>query len=210
MIKLNVIDSVPSLAVVWQPGTEGVNAIANLIFGRVNFSAKFPMTFPRSEGQIPVYYNSYRTGRPWESSYGSWYQDMSKPPLFLFGFGLSYTKFEMGKPSVSSKTMKSGDKIEVFAEVQNVGNTDGEVILQLYICDEYSSLVRPIKELKGFQKIFLKKGEKKKVSFTVTEETLKFWSANGRFEVEDGSFILWISESSDVKDGVKLFYGKNN
>ena len=168
------------------------------------------MTFPSSEGQIPIYYNSYKTGRPWETPYGSWYQDMPNAPLYPFGFGLSYTKFEISKPVLNSTQMKTGGTAEVSVEVKNVGCVGGEIVLQLYIRDEYASLVRPVKELKGFRKIFLKANETQNVSFTITEDTLKFWSANGKFEAEDGSFIVWVSDSSDVKaeNGIKLKYKK--
>ena len=202
LVLTDIIDDIPALAVVWQPGTEGGNAIANLLFGEVNFSGKLPMTFPRSEGQIPVYYNSYRTGRPWESSYGTWYQDMPRAPLFPFGYGLSYTSFSVSKPEISSTVLNAGESITVSVDVINMGEREGEDVIQLYICDDYASLVRPIKELKGYEKISLKPGECKKVSFTITEETLKFWSANGKFEAEEGSFTVWVSDSSDLNEGI--------
>lgn len=210
LVLTDTIEDIPALIVAWQPGTEGGNAIANLLFGKVNFGAKLPMTFPRSEGQIPVYYNSYRTGRPWETPYGSWYQDMPNAPLYPFGFGLSYTEFEISKPVLDSTEMKKGETAKVSVEVKNAGRVGGETVLQLYIRDEYASLVRPVKELKGFRKIFLKPNETKNVSFTITEDTLKFWSANGKFEVEEGSFIVWVSDSSNLKteNGVKLIYKK--
>lgn len=204
LVLTEILDDIPALAVAWQPGTEGGNAIANLLFGEVNFSGKLPMTFPRSEGQIPIYYNSYRTGRPWESAYGSWYQDMPNAPLYPFGYGLSYTTFDISKPEMSTAMLKTGETLTVFVDVQNTGHREGETVIQLYICDDYASLVRPVKELKGYQKISLKPSEVKKVSFTITEQALRFWTANGKFSSESGVFTAWVSDSSDVKDGVKF------
>ena len=183
-------------------------AIANLLFGRVNFSAKLPMSFPRSEGQIPVYYNSYRTGRPWESSYGTWYQDMPRAPLFPFGYGLSYTTFDISKPEISSETLRSGESISVSVNVVNTGDREGETVIQLYICDDFASLVRPVKELKAYEKISLKPKESKRVSFTVNEEMLKFWTENRRFEAEEGSFSVWVSDSSNVEGDTKFNFVK--
>ena len=204
LVLTDIIDDIPALAVAWQPGTEGGNAIANLLFGEVNFSGKLPMTFPRSEGQIPIYYNSYRTGRPFESPYGSWYQDMPNAPLYPFGYGLSYTSFEISSPEISAGTMKTGETLTVSVDVKNMGNREGETVIQLYICDDYASLVRPVKELKAYQKISLKPNECRKVSFIITEEMLKFWTANGKIEAENGSFTVWISNSSLVSDDVKF------
>ena len=208
LVLTDIIDDIPALAVAWQPGTEGGNAIANLLFGNANFSGKLPMTFPRSEGQIPIYYNSYRTGRPWEAPYGSWYQDMPNAPLYPFGYGLSYTAFDISTPEISAKEMRYGESIEVSVEVRNTGDREGETTMQMYICDDYASLVRPVKELKGYQKVSLKSNESKKVVFTITEEMLKFWTAKGKFEAEEGSFTVWISDSSNVKDGAKFILRK--
>ena len=205
LVLTDCIDDMPALAVAWQPGTEGGNAIANLLFGEVNFCGKLPMTFPRSEGQIPIYYNSYRTGRPWEAPYGSWYQDMPNAPLYPFGYGLSYTTFSLSGPTLSSTQMRSGETIEVSATVKNTGKRAGETTVQLYICDEYASLARPIKELKGFRKVFLEPQESKTVVFEVTEDTLRFWSEKGRFEAENGAFTLWVAESSDGKKAIRFF-----
>ncbi len=204
LVLTDIIDDIPALAVAWQPGTEGGNALANLVFGKVDFSGKLPMSFPRSEGQLPISYNIYRTGRPYEGAYGSWYQDMTNAPLYLFGYGLSYTHFEVGAPEISATEMKRGETLTVSVQVKNTGKTTGETVVQLYICDDFASLVRPIKELKAFKKLALKAGEEQKVEFSITEETLKFWSANGKFEAESGSFTVWIGDSSQVKDGIKF------
>lgn len=208
LVLSDIIDAIPALTVAWQPGTEGGNAIANLLFGEVNFSGKLPMTFPRSEGQIPIYYNSYRTGRPFEAPYGSWYQDMPNAPLYPFGYGLSYTSFIISNPEISSETMKMGECLTVFVDVKNTGDRAGETVVQLYICDDYASLVRPIKELKGYQKIYLQSNEQKRVSFEITEEMLRFWTANGNLEVEEGSFTVWVCDNSNVNNGIRFVYTK--
>ena len=205
LVLTDIIDDIPALVVAWQPGTEGGNALANLLCGKVNFGGKLPMTFPRSEGQIPIYYNSYRTGRPWESPYGSWYQDMPNAPLFPFGYGLSYTDFEVSSPQISATEMRVGETLEISVSVQNKGDRDGEEVLQLYICDEHASLVRPVKELKSYQKVNLKAGETKKVSFVIDGETLKFWTENKKFEVEEGWFTVWISNDGNMTNGVRFY-----
>lgn len=204
LVLTDIIDDMPACMVAWQPGTEGGNAIANLIFGEVNFSGKLPMSFPRSEGQLPISYNIYRTGRPWQGPYSSWYQDMPTTPLYPFGYGLSYTDFEISMPTLDRTEMHSGETLEVRVTVKNIGARAGETVVQLYVCDDYASLVRPVKEMKAYKKIALAAKESKVVSFTITEETLQFWSKNNKFESEKGSFTVWVSDSSDVKDGVKF------
>ena len=182
--------------------------MASLLFGEVNFSGKLPMTFPRSEGQIPIYYNCLRTGRPkpeeFFAGYCSWYLDMPNAPLFPFGYGLSYIEFALSSVRADKTEMKMGESITVSVVVENTGKRMGDIVIQLYICDEFASLVRPAKELKGFQKLTLQPGEKRQAAFEITEEMLKFWTAYNRFEAESGSFIAWISDSSRVKDGVRF------
>lgn len=204
LVLADIIDDIPACVVAWQPGTEGGNAIANLLFGEVNFSGKLPMSFPRSEGQLPMSYNVCRTGRPWEGPYESWYQDMPKTPLFPFGYGLSYTRFEISEIKIDKTELKRNETLSVTAEVKNIGEVVGEETVQLYICDDYASLVRPVKELKAFKKVTLKPNESKTVSFEITEDTLKFWSANGKFEAENGSFTVWVENSSNVGNGLKF------
>lgn len=204
LVLTDIIDDVSALVVAWQPGTEGGNALAKLLFGKINFSGKLPMTFPRSEGQIPISYNSYRTNRPWEGQWGSWYQDMPKTPLYPFGYGLSYTLFEISDPILDKVEMHRGESIKACVMVKNIGERGGATVLQLYICDEYASIVRPIKELKAFRKVFLDPQEEKEISIEITEEMLKFWTADGNFDVESGDFVVWISDSSDIKNGVRF------
>lgn len=213
LVLTDCIDNMPALMNTWLPGTEGGNAIAELLFGDKNFGGKLPMTFPRSEGQLPISYNIFRTGRPllngnWKKGFVSCYFDMPNDPLFPFGYGLSYTDFEISAPEISRAEMSSGEELTVSVSVKNVGERDGEEVLQLYICDEYASLVRPIRELKGFKKISLKPNEKCKVSFTITEDMLKFWSANDRFEAESGWFTVWISNTSTETKSVRFVFNK--
>ena len=209
LVLADCIEDMSALMTTWLPSTEGGNAVAQLLFGDKNFSGKLPMTFPRSEGQLPISYNAYRTGRPllnddWARGFSSCYFDMPNTPLFPFGYGLSYTDFEISAPILKKTQMKRGESLEVCVNVKNVGRRTGETVLQLYICDEYASLVRPVKELKGFKKIELSPNEERTVSFEITEDMLKFWSANGKFEAEDGSFKVWISDSSITGENKKF------
>lgn len=121
-----------------------------------------------------------------------------------FGYGLSYTSFTVSKPEISSVELRKGETLDVSVEVQNTGDREGETVVQLYICDETASLVRPVKELKGCKKVHLKPKESKKVSFSISEETLRFWTENGKFETEEGWFTVWVSDSSDIQDGVRF------
>ena len=214
LVLTDCIEDMPALVNAWLPSTECGNAITELLLGHENFSGKLPMTFPRSEGQLPISYNVFRTGRPLlddnrTKGFISCYFDMPNTPLFPFGYGLSYTQFKISLPKLSKETMKNGETIEVQVNVTNIGEKEGETVLQLYICDEYASLVRPIKELKGFKKISLKSHEKRDFSFTITEEMLKFWSANEKFEAESGSFTVWVSDSSITNQGVKFIFTKS-
>ena len=134
---------------------------------------------------------------------------MPNTPLFPFGYGLSYTDFEISAPEISGTEIKSGETLEVSVTVKNVGNREGETVLQLYLGDEFASLVRPVRELKGFKKIFLLPGEAEKVSFTISEKTLEFWSENNRFEAEDGWFTAWVSDISTSKECVRFFYNSS-
>jgi beta-glucosidase len=161
------------------------------------------MTFPRSVGQCPIYYNHYKTGRPkpddaqLESKYISAYIDERNTPLYPFGYGLSYTKFEISDLKVSKNQICKGESITASVKVANVGERAGEEVVQLYIYDKFASVVRPVKELKGFKKIKLEAGESKVVSFEINESTLSFYNAQGKFVAELGEFDLMIGNSSD-------------
>lgn len=187
----------------WMPGTEGGSAVANILYGAVCPSAKTTITFPRATGQCPIFYNYFNTGRPKKiddiahSHYNSSYKDTLNAPLYPFGYGLSYTKFEISDLQLSADVLKSGETMKASVLVENTGDYDGEEVLQLYIRDYFASMVRPVKELKGYQKVFLKAGDKTRVEFEVTEETLKFFDCNGNFTAEEGTFALMIGNSSD-------------
>jgi len=198
-------DNVPAILYTWWLGTEAGDAIADVLFGDYNPSAKLPISFPRTEGQIPVYYNHYNTGRPATSDsdrfYRSAYIDLSIYPKFPFGFGLSYTNFSYGDIQLSSSTMKTDQPIKATVNVTNSGNYDGEETVQLYIQDLFGSVVRPVKELKGFQKIFLKKGESRQVSFTIDVDKLKFYNDELKYIYEPGDFKVYIgTNSQEVKE----------
>jgi beta-glucosidase len=203
-------DNIPAILYTWWLGTEAGNAMADVLFGDYNPSAKLPITFPRSEGQIPIYYNYFNTGRPAKDdndlNYVSAYIDLPNNPKFPFGYGLSYTQFEYSNITLNKSSVKPNEKLEVNAIVRNIGNYDGEETVQLYIRDMVGSVVRPVKELKGFQKIWLKKGESKTVKFIITANDLKFYNDNLQWIYEPGDFKVFIgSNSRDVKEaGFKL------
>ena len=190
---------------VWFGGTEAGNAVADVLFGNYNPSGKLTTSFPRNVGQIPIYYNHKNTGRPFNgetfSKFKSNYLDIPNEPLFPFGYGLSYTTFSYGDLSISKSQISASDKLEAKITVTNTGNYDGEETVQLYIQDLVGSVTRPVKELKGFQKIFLKKGESKEVSFMITTNDLKFYNKDLKYVFEPGEFKVYVgSNSRDVKE----------
>ncbi|MBD9598651.1 beta-glucosidase [Pseudomonas sp. 478] len=187
----------------WFTGTEGGNAIADVLFGDYNPSGKLPITFPRSVGQIPTYYNHLSIGRPFTpgkpGNYTSQYFDDTTGPLFPFGFGLSYTDFSLSDMALSSTTLNKTGKLDASVMVKNTGKRDGETVVQLYIQDVTGSMIRPLKELKNFQKITLKAGEQKVVHFTITEDDLKFYNTQLKYAAEPGKFNVEIGlDSQDV------------
>lgn len=193
---------------IWFGGTETGNAVADVLFGAYNPSGKLSMTFPKNVGQIPVYYSHKNTGRPFNhepfAKFKSNYLDVENEPLYPFGFGLSYTTFSYSDLTLSSNSMHTTDKITATITVTNTGNYDGEETVQLYIRDLVGSVTRPVKELKSFQKIWLKKGESKTVSFTITNEDLKFYNAQLKWVSEPGEFVVMVGgDSYHVKQ--KLF-----
>lgn len=198
-------EHVPAILYTWWLGTRGADAIADVLFGDYNPSGKLPISFPRTEGQIPIYYNHYNTGRPAandsDMNYVSAYIDLRNSPQYAFGHGLSYTRFEYSDIQLSKKTIRPGDKLEASITLRNAGNYDGTEIVQLYIRDLTGAVVRPVKELKGFQKVWLKKGESKEIKFTVTVDDLRFYNDKLEYIYEPGDFRLFIgSSSSDVKE----------
>ena len=190
----------------WWPGTRGGDAIALTLFGNNNPSGKLPITFPRNVGQIPIYYNHKNTGRPYlgvsdpEQKYKSRYTDSDISPLFPFGFGLSYTTFTYSDLKLSADKINKKETLKIEVEITNTGNFDGSEVAQLYIKDLVGSVTRPVKELKGFEKIFLKKGEKKVVSFQITSDDLKFFDKNMNFNSEAGTFEIFIGGNSDTQN----------
>jgi beta-glucosidase len=188
----------------WWLGTQAGNALADVLYGDYNPSGKLPMTFPRHEGQIPIYYNYKNTGRPFvpDIKWNSKYIDMPNTPLFPFGFGLSYTTFSYGQPKTTKSIYNSKDNIVVTVDIQNTGNYNGEEVVQLYIRDLVSSITRPVKELKGFQKVFLKKGEKKTITFSLTQNELSFYNQHMEWVTEPGDFEIFIGGNSDTQNKV--------
>ena len=193
-------ENIPTIVYTWWLGTEAGNSIADVLFGKINPGGKLPMTFPRTEGQIPIYYNHYNTGRPAKNNtdrnYVSAYIDLDNDPAYPFGFGLSYTTFQYSDVNVSATQLKGDQTLTASVTLTNSGNYDGEEVVQLYIRDLVGKVVRPVKELKGFQKIFLKKGESKTVSFNITPEDLKFYDDELNFDWESGEFDIMIGTNS--------------
>ncbi|MFI5157547.1 MAG: glycoside hydrolase family 3 N-terminal domain-containing protein [Sphingobacteriales bacterium] len=194
-------DNVPAILYTWWPGSQGGNAIADVLYGDYNPSAKLPITFPRSEGQIPIYYNHYNTGRPAQNDtdlyYKSAYIDLQNSPRYAFGYGLSYTSFKYSDLNMSKKAILKNDELTVSFNVQNTGKYDGEEIVQLYLRDMVSQPLRPVKELKDFKKLTLKAGESKRVSFTINKEKLSFYNDKLEWITQPGEFKLMIGAASD-------------
>ncbi len=204
-------ENVPAILNVWFGGSEAGYAIADVLFGDVNPSGKLSTTFPQNIGQVPLFYNHKNTGRPlpegkWFQKFRSNYLDVSNDPLYPFGFGLSYTSFSYGDIKLSSPSMKAGQKITAAVTVTNTGNKTGKEVVQLYIRDLVGSSTRPVKELKGFQKIELKPGESKAISFDITVSDLKYYNYDLKYVAEPGDFKVFIGGNSrDVKEaGFKL------
>ncbi|MCB0435929.1 MAG: beta-glucosidase BglX [Mangrovimonas sp.] len=199
--EVNLVDAILEA---WFPGTMGGAGIADVLFGVYNPSGKLTVTFPRNVGQVPIYYNMKNTGRPIPEAnpgedYKSNYIDSPNSPLFSFGHGLSYTSFEYSDFKLSSETLTRTGSIQASITVTNSGTKDGHEVVQLYIHDKVGSVTRPVKELKGFEKIFLKKGESKTVSFSISVEDLKFYNNEMVYDVEPGEFEIAIVPSSEFK-----------
>ncbi len=197
-------DAIPAIAYTWWLGSEAGNAIADVLFGDYNPSGKLPMTFPRDEGQIPIYYNHFNTGRPAPNetafNYVSAYTDLKNSPRFSFGHGLSYTTFEYSDLKLSKNKMKNTEAITVTLNVKNAGKVLGEEVVQLYLRDKVGSVIRPIIELKDFQKIQLNAGETKNIQFIIDKEKLSFCNAALQWITEPGDFeVMMGSSSSDIR-----------
>ncbi|SNR67805.1 glycoside hydrolase family 3 N-terminal domain-containing protein [Flavobacterium sp. ov086] len=197
-------DNVPAIVYTWWLGTEAGNAIANVLFGDYNPSGKLPMTFPREVGQVPIYYNHFSTGRPAkdenQTNYVSAYIDLKNSPKYPFGYGLSYTQFNYADLKLSSTKIKSNETIKVSFQLSNVGKVAGEEVVQLYLKDKFGSVVRPVLELRDFQKVKLNAGESKTIEFTIDKEKLSFYNDKLEWTAEPGDFELMIGTSSaDIK-----------
>ncbi|MDB0681173.1 beta-glucosidase BglX [Barnesiella intestinihominis] len=192
-------ENIGTIVECWQLGSEAGNAIADVLFGKYNPSGKLTMSFPYNEGQIPVYYNAKSTGRPYVPNvrYVTRYLDCPNVPLYSFGYGLSYTRFEYGELKLDKDTMFPGEKLRIDVSVTNVGNYDGEETVQLYIRDVCSKITRPEKELKGFKKVFLKKGERTDISFELSLSDLEYVLADGSRESDPGLFEVFVGGNPD-------------
>lgn len=191
-------DNANAILEAWFPGVTAGEAIAKVLFGDYNPGGKLPVTFPRTVGQVPIYHNHKNTGRPGDlkNHYTSKYLDLPLTPLYPFGYGLSYTTFSLNDFNLSSGNLTEEDSIIVSVKVKNTGNYDGEEVVQLYIQDLVGSVTRPVKELKGFKKVMLKRGEEKSVQFTIHEKDLRFTTADMKFKSEPGKFKAFVGANS--------------
>lgn len=197
-LTINWLDeNIPSILETWFLGTQAGHAIADVLFGDYNPSGKLPVTFPKSVGQIPIFYNNKNTGRPMsDQKYTSKYLDISNEPLYPFGYGLSYTSFSYSNLKLGKPVYKMDENIDVTVTVTNSGKVAGEEVVQLYIRDLVGSVTRPVKELKGFKKIQLEAGKSQQVKFTLTKSDLAFYTRNMDFKAEPGDFKVFVGTNS--------------
>ena len=196
-------ENVPAILEAWAPGTEAGNAIGDVLFGDYNPAGKLTMSFPRTVGQIPVYYNHLNTGRPFDENnkFTSKYLDLPNEPLYPFGYGLSYTTFEYGDISLGKTRLEGDETLKASVTIKNTGDRAGEEVVQLYIGDPVASISRPVKELKNFKKIMLQPGETREVIFDVNTDDLKFYDSELNYDWEPGLFKIYIGTSSaDVRE----------
>ena len=191
---------IPAIVEAWHLGTQSGNAIAQVLYGDYNPSGKLPMTFPRNVGQVPIYYNHKNTGRPVmnepESVFWSHYMDEANTPLYPFGHGLSYSKFQYSDLNLNLDTFSKNGKIEVSVTVKNVGKVAGKEVVQMYIRDLIGSYTRPVKELKDFKMIHLEPNESKKITFVIDEKTIEYYTPNAKWEAEPGDFKVFVGTNS--------------
>ncbi|MFN4809489.1 MAG: glycoside hydrolase family 3 N-terminal domain-containing protein [Bacteroidota bacterium] len=197
-----IADNVPAIVYTWWLGTQAGNAIADVLFGDYNPSGKLPITFPRNEGQIPIYYNYLSTGRPFKSdtdnTYVTAYTDLPNSPRYVFGYGLSYTSFQYGAVQLNTNTLSKDQKLQAKITVTNTGKYAGEEVVQLYMQDVVASIVRPVRELKAFEKVLLKPGEFREITFTLDARDLSFYNDNLELVAEPGTFHLYIGGNSQA------------
>lgn len=198
LVLKNISDKVDAILEAWFPGVEGANAIADIVFGDVNPSAKLTMSFPQHSAQCPIYYNHYNTGRPHKSNvrFVSRYQDIPTESYYPFGYGLSYSKFIYKDLKLSNKKMDKDSKIIVTVKVKNDSNVEGKEVTELYLQDIVASVVRPVKELKGFKKVYFSAFEEKEVEFEITPKMLEFWNEELEYKSESGKFKVFVGTNS--------------
>jgi beta-glucosidase len=191
-------ENAPAIVEAWFPGTEAGHAVADVLFGKVNPGGKLPVTFPRSSGQAPIYYNYKTTGRPptEKDKYTSKYLDVPWTPLYPFGHGLSYTQFRVSDARLSAPSIKPDGTVTLTVMVENAGSRDGDEVVQVYVSDLVRSLAPPIQELKAFRRIPLKAGERRQIEFTLGPRELGFYNRDLKWTVEPGAFTVRVSNSS--------------
>jgi beta-glucosidase len=190
----------PALLEAWYPGTEGGNAVADVLFGKVDPGGKLPMSFPVNVGQIPISYNELPTGRPFDPTmkFTSRYLDAPNAPLYPFGYGLSYTTFSLSSPHLSSTSVSANGPLTASTKITNTGSVAGDDVVQLYLHENDTSILQPVEKLEGFQRVTLSPGQSKTVTFTLGRQSFGFYNQQGQFVVEPGPFQLWTSDSSAV------------
>jgi len=201
-LDLTAVDSkADAILEAWFPGVQAGNAAADVLFGKVNPGGKLPVTFPRSVGQVPIYYNHEPTGRPCDATqkYNSRYRDIpSCAPLYPFGYGLSYTTFDVSGPTLSSSHMSPGGSISASVTVKNTGSRKGDDVVQLYIHDPTASISQPVRRLRGFQRVTLAPNQSQTVKFTLDKSDVGFYDNSGKFVVEPGTIDVYTGDSSDA------------
>jgi len=191
-------EHVPAILEAWYPGTEGGNAVADVLFGDVNPGGKLPVSWPRSAGQEPIYYNHNRTHDPDDvPDFGSRYWDISSKPLYPFGYGLSYSEFRVSDLRVSNARIKTGETAQVSVDVTNTSKLAGDAVVQIYIHQRAGSASRPVRQLEGFRRVTLAPGASQTLTFPLRPDELSFWSPQTKIRaVEPGTFDVWAGEDS--------------
>jgi beta-glucosidase len=191
-------DNAPALLEAWYPGTEGGNSVADVLFGKVDPGGKLPMSFPQNVGQVPISYNELPTGRPFDpnNKYTSRYLDVPNTPTYPFGYGSSYTTFSVGPPHLSSTSVSAGGSLTVTTNITNTGSVAGDDVVQLYLHQDYTSILQPVRKLEGFQRVTLAPGKTQTVTFNLGRQNFGFYNDQGQFVVEPGQVHLWVGDSS--------------
>jgi beta-glucosidase len=201
LVLTDAVDYADAILNCWLLGSESGNAIADVLFGKVNPSGKLPASFPVHVGQVPVFYEEYSTGRPYNpdpNGFSTKYRDIPNAPLFPFGFGLSYTTFSYSNLELSAAEIPMNGTLTIKATVTNTGNYDGEEVVQLYVRDVVGNgVARPVLQLKGFEKVMIAKGNSKQITFTIRPEDLAFYRLDKKFAPEAGKFLVFVGTSSD-------------